>query len=239
MDSNVKTLIFDLDGTLCKSTKQISTEMYQVLDSLADRFDLWIVTGTTYERLCKQVPQALLSKMMGAYTCLGTSYYNSAGDKVHSHDAVFSTSLLYSLREVFDECNYPLKEKGITERNAMINFSVISRDSSDERRQMFADWDRDNHFREYVVGTLSKQFPEYNFAAGGMVSIDITVKGFDKAKILENDQIKTDILFFGDKCDTGGNDRPLAQAIVEQGIGSYHAVSSPEDTLTLLKKIRG
>lgn len=238
--SGVKTLIFDLDGTLCESTKPVNSEMYEVLNSLLDSYEIWITTGASFERVKHQVPDDLLLGMSGVYCCLGTECYNPQGKIVARFESDFPESLFKALEAVYKECEFPKKNSpAITKRNAMVNFATINRNSSDQLRAEFAAWDNKTQYRKRIIEYLKSQFPEFCFAAGGMVSIDITVKGYDKSTILDNPDVKSDILFFGDRCDKNGNDYPIAEKIMALGIGDYYHVKSPEHTLQMLKKIRG
>lgn len=234
-----RTLIFDLDGTLCKSTKVIETDMQDMLVSLIPEYSIWITTGAAYTSVQQQVPEDLLQSLTGVYCCLGTEYYNSDGIKEYGHKIEFPQDLFNSLRSFYNECKFDLKvEPTIICYNAMLNFSVLQKHAPDELRKQFKQWDIQTGFRAHIISVLSKRFPNFNFAAGGMVSIDITAKGFDKSLILASPDLKPDVIFFGDRCDEIGNDYSLAMAIDRLGIGTHHHVRDPEHTLSLLKKIR-
>ena len=238
--SNVSTLMFDLDGTLCDSKKVIKDETVEVLETLLDRFEGWITTGAAYDQVKKQVPQPLLSKFNGVYCCLGTECYNPEGIRILETGASFPRTLRSELLNVFANCEFTHKRSPtIITRNAMMNFSVLEENATDKMRQSFSDWDKETGFRETVAQKLSEKYETVNFALGGMVSIDITVRGYDKSAILKNDKVKTDILFFGDRCEPSGNDYPLCRKIKEMRYGDYVSVTSPEHTLEILKKIRG
>lgn len=241
---SVKSLIFDLDGTLCPSKKRVLPEIEQALIELSESHDLWIVTGATYDQIKAQVTEPLLSKFTGVYSCLGTQCYDSQGNKTFECTAEFPKSLYCDLENLYMSCEFPEKvEATITDRQAMLNYCVIGAEQTDELRAKFSEWDKQHRYREHVIDIMSQCYPDYEFAAGGMVSIDITQKGFDKSLILKNPDLKDDVLFFGDKCEPGGNDYPLVKAIEEQERGGSFNVFLPEGTLkllrTLLKKIRG
>ena len=238
--SDVSTLIFDLDGTLCESKKQIETNMSDLLEYLTAQYDIWITTGAAYSRVKTQISPELLSKFKGVYCCLGTECYDSYGICVLETGASFPKTIRSELLNIFANCNFPSKRSpAIITRNAMINFSVLEENASDKRRRHFADWDKETGFRSHVVSVLSEKYEGINFALGGMVSIDITVCGYDKSTILKNDKVKHNVLFFGDRCEPNGNDYPLCRRIKELECGDYVHVRSPEHTLELLKKIRG
>ena len=43
------------------------------------------------------------------------------------------------------------------------------------------------------------------------------------------------MVFFGDKCNPGGNDYPIANDIIQRECGTYHNVESPTQTLEILE----
>jgi phosphomannomutase len=237
--NNIRTIIFDLDGTLCKSTKVIETDMRDMLVSLIPDYSIWITTGASYASVQQQVPKELLNSLSGVYCCLGTEYYNSRGIKEYGHTVEFPKGIFDALRVVYNECKFDFKvEPTIIRYAAMLNFSVLQKHAPDELRKQFRQWDIHHGFREHAIGVLTERFPSFNFAAGGMVSIDITAKGFDKSLILASPDLKPNVVFFGDRCDKFGNDHSLVLAIDRLGIGTHHHVRGPEHTLSLLKKIR-
>ena len=44
------------------------------------------------------------------------------------------------------------------------------------------------------------------------------------------------MVFFGDKCNPGGNDYPIANDIIQRECGTYHNVKSHTQTLEILEK---
>ncbi|MBV36244.1 MAG: hypothetical protein CMP47_12475 [Rickettsiales bacterium] len=237
---NTRSLVFDLDGTLCTSKKRIGPEIEQALLTLSHNYDLWIVTGATYEQVKFQVPEHLLSEFTGVYCCLGTMSYDSQGNIKAEYATDFPDSMFNHLEQWANKCEFSNETKAtFNHRDAMVNFSVLSNPQTDCIRKEFEAWDSEEKYRDAVVDFMTRHYPEYAFAAGGMVSIDITRKGYDKSLILNDPDLKDDVLFFGDKCYPGGNDYALASAIIEHERGGYYNVCSPEETLEILKKIRG
>ena len=76
----------------------------------------------------------------------------------------------------------------------------------------------------------------YEIGIGGLTSINITKKGFDKEwgirEFLKfNSFSASKVLFFGDKLYPGGNDYPATKVV------DCVAVKNPEDTLEKLKEL--
>jgi phosphomannomutase len=118
----------------------------------------------------------------------------------------------------------------------MINVSPIGRNCTTEERNEFEAYDKIHKIRSQMVDVLKKEFPDYGltFSIGGQVSFDVFPTGWDKTYCLrhvEADKFK-EIHFFGDKTMKGGNDYEIYTH--ESVIG--HAVTSPKDTIRILKE---
>ena len=64
--------------------------------------------------------------------------------------------------------------------------------------------------------------------------MDISKKGCDKSQIVR-DFADGDVIFFGDRLDEYGNDRPLADALTKNKLGLVVEVKGWEDTWSKLK----
>jgi phosphomannomutase len=88
-----------------------------------------------------------------------------------------------------------------------------------------------------MVDTLAKEFHDYNlrFSIGGQISLDVFPQGWDKTYCLKHLKGEgfDEIHFFGDKTQPGENDFEIYTS--PEVIG--HAVSSPEDTASILKTL--
>ena len=60
LPSRFSSVIFDLDGTLCKSSFEIEDKMVNILQKIKNKYncDLAINGGGTYEKICKQLGNA-------------------------------------------------------------------------------------------------------------------------------------------------------------------------------------
>lgn len=85
----------------------------------------------------------------------------------------------------------------------MINVSPIGRNCSYDERIEFNKFDAENNIRVNLVKALKENFGDLNlsFAIGGMISIDIFPKGWDKTYCLRHVEHENfeEIHFFGDK----------------------------------------
>jgi hydroxymethylpyrimidine pyrophosphatase-like HAD family hydrolase len=99
----------------------------------------------------------------------------------------------------------------IEKRIGLINFSVVGRDCPQEVRDRYHKWDLKVKERETFCQIIEEKFPHIEASVGGQISIDIHSKGKNKAQVL--DEIDGEIVFFGDKCEPGGNDYPIVERL--------------------------
>ena len=122
----------------------------------------------------------------------------------------------------------------IENRGAQITFSALGQKAPVELKKA---WDptgkKKNLMRDYVAQLL----PDLEVRSGGSTSIDITIKGIDKAYGIESLIYLTrleaqDILFIGDRLDEGGNDYPVTKTEVV-----CLATTGPEETLRIIDSL--
>nr|CAD7459301.1 unnamed protein product [Timema tahoe] len=122
-------------------------------------------------------------------------------------------------------------------RTGLINVSPVGRSCSQDEREEFELFDKENKIREKFVKSLQAKFPDLGleFSIGGQISFDVYPKGWDKTYCLRhvhNEQFD-EIHFFGDKTSPGGNDHTIYND--PRTIG--HTVTSPEDTRKQLEEL--
>ena len=119
----------------------------------------------------------------------------------------------------------------------MINFSVVGRNAVGEQRSRYYEWDKLSCERLSIAERINNAFPSVSAQAGGETGIDIIPKGKDKRQVIEYMQGEK-VLFFGDRLDDGGNDKPLADALLlsDTSSESLH-VKSWNETWEMLKDI--
>lgn len=126
----------------------------------------------------------------------------------------------------------------VSYRTATLNWSPIGRDATSVDREAFARLDEKKNIRarlcESLRGALDDLgLADVEFALGGVTSIDIYPKGWDKTHALKHFSARP-IWFIGDKCDPGGNDHSLWSALASSG-GSF-STSGPEETIRILEE---
>jgi len=244
-----KILAFDLDDTLAITKSPISDRMAAVLSEVLENFDICIISGGKYELFQKQVISRLdigaqkLKRLHLMPTC-GTRYYRfdeSINDWAlqYAEDLTDDekTKIKVVLEEAAKQTGYwPENAAGevIEDRDSQITYSGLGQGATPEAKYA---WDPDGAKRMAIRAVALEKIPELEIRLGGTTSIDVTRKGIDKAhgmqKLIDATGVtKSDILFFGDKLQEGGNDYPVKAF----GIDSIE-VTRWEDTANCLESI--
>lgn len=239
-------MIFDMDGTLAVSKQRLDDEMIQVLINLLKRTKVAITSGGKWGQFLKQVvgpleeKNVLLNNLYIFPTCGGAFYWYKDGKWRVVYEHLLSSEqkekIMEAFKKTFKELGFeqPKKIYGeqIEERGTQITFSALGQDAPVSEK---AKWDPDLAKRKKMFPVLERFLPEFQIAFGGMTSIDINLKGINKAYALEQIEkylgIKiADMLYIGDMLELGGND----YVVVGTGIKTK-AVVDPEETKVFLK----
>ncbi len=124
----------------------------------------------------------------------------------------------------------------IENRLSQVTFSALGQKAGTEEKYA---WDPDTKKRQKIVARAKELAPEFDYEIGGTTSINAITPGMNKQfgmnKLLEQLKVsKSDILYFGDMTQPGGNDYP----VVQMGIDTI-TVRSHEDTAYALRGILG
>ena len=234
-----KSFIFDVDGTLTPNRGTIDAEFYFWLCNFADKHNVYLVTGSDKIKTIEQIGKGLYNKCRVVYQC--------AGNDVWIKDDNIKSGIIFSIPDIAEEyldrqLNYsdwvPNTGLHFDYRPGLLNFSIVGRNATLEQRKMYSEYDKQVKERSRIAQGFNERFPQYQAAVAGEIGIDITVKGCNKSQILKDfDEAGLyfeDIIFFGDKCEAGGNDYEIAEAVAFGG-GTAHQVKDWKDTWTKLK----
>lgn len=241
----MKAIIFDVDDTVCESTKPATIEMLDELAMLRNDLNLELVfiSGSTVEQICGQLEglrashhifggsgtQYSIRRANGNIECV---YYDELDydDKQMIKDALYDLVYTYNIVPITNHADQ------IQDRGTQITLSALGRNAPASSKREF---DPDCAKRILWAEYLKQKFPfmsKFSIRYGGTTSLDITKKNRDKMFgliqfCLNNGIDLEECLFFGDKLDPGGNDHCV--------VGSVLAVkvSSPEDTLSILRRL--
>eukprot|EP01089_Gocevia_fonbrunei_P016650 TRINITY_DN5223_c0_g1_i2.p1 TRINITY_DN5223_c0_g1~~TRINITY_DN5223_c0_g1_i2.p1 ORF type:complete len:122 (+),score=30.95 TRINITY_DN5223_c0_g1_i2:510-875(+) len=117
----------------------------------------------------------------------------------------------------------------------MLNASPVGRACSQEQRDEFYEFDKQNKVRGKLIEQLKIKCDGWGiqFSIGGQISVDIFPVGWDKTLCLENLVGFEKIYFFGDKTQPGENDYEIFAS--DKTIGNN--VTGPDHTIRLLKEL--
>lgn len=237
-------VLFDVDGTLSESRKQIKPDMVQAIKSLKQitNLDIGIVGGSNLTKQKEQLGDSLnLFKWIFSENGLvafkdGVLFHEkSIVDKLG--EELLQSFINFNLHYI-SELKIPKKRGTFIEfRTGMINLCPVGRNCSYAERLEFYQYDKKYQIREKYVEVLQKKFSHTNlkFSIGGQISIDVFPIGWDKTYCLQHisQEKYNTIYFFGDKTEKNGNDYEIYNHPSTIG----YKVSSPKDTLKFLQNL--
>ncbi|CAH2447561.1 Phosphomannomutase [Komagataella phaffii CBS 7435] len=239
-----KTLVlFDVDGTLTPARLTVSDEMRQTLKDLRKKVVIGFVGGSDLSKQVEQLGDTVLQDFDYCFSENGLTAYKE-GKKLASQSFInwigeekYNQLAKFILRYL-SELDLPIRRGTFIEfRNGMINVSPVGRNASTQERNDYEKFDKEHNIRTDMVAALKKEFSDLalTYSIGGQISFDVFPTGWDKTYCLQHvqDEGFETIHFFGDKAYKGGNDWEIYSD--ERTIG--HSVSSPEDTIRILKEL--
>lgn len=213
----------------------------------------YFVTGSNIEKTKEQMPTDILDLADGVFTCLGNElwisnnliYRRDIDMKLLSRSGDIPMNVI--LESHLDKSEFPLRTGNHLEYRdgGVLNFSIVGRNATHEERYQYSLWDKKTNERASIVAELKDMYPDFEFSAGGEISIDITKYGCNKSQILKDLRIAhgiKPIYFFGDKMTEDGNDYPLRSALEKETARSFTInrcfnVGNPEVTFATLNRL--
>jgi len=232
----MKKFIFDVDGTLTPSRKQIDGKFWAFFIQFCCRNDVYLVTGSDREKTLEQLGLDICYRARRVYNCSGSDAYERDVN-VYRDDWKLPKEVERFLEDELAYSCFPIRNGlHIEHRPGGVNFSILGRgkDPSDGRTE-YVKWDKERMERQDIADRLRNAFPNLSVALGGQTGIDIGPLGSDKSQILRDFSEDDELHFFGDRCEEGGNDHSLAKAVEKRGGLSYN-VETFKDTWKLLSK---
>ncbi|QKD79903.1 HAD hydrolase family protein [Actinomyces marmotae] len=249
---------FDLDDTLAPSKSAMPEPMAAALRSLLDVVPVCVISGGQIGQFRDQVlahlgaDDAELSRLHLMPTC-GTRYYayGASSDTARADDQdsraiegmpgwrlVYANDLSpQQIEEGFAVVEAEARRLGLWEertwgdiledRGSQITFSALGQEAPLDAKRA---WDPTGEKKGALRDAVAARLPGLEVRSGGSTSVDITLKGVDKAygmtRLAEVTGIPGErMLFVGDRLDPEGNDYP----VLALGI-PCHAVSGWEET---------
>jgi len=239
IDQNKICYIFDVDGTLTYPRSKMEPAFIREFAEWSYGRQLFIATGSDFEKTKQQVPKSILSLFQNIFCCMGNETRSSTGQLIEKSEFVIPDELDQDLQKILKESPYHNKTGNHIEfRTGMINFTTVGRNANKTERNNYNIWDNINKERQQIADYINKNYPTLNASVGGSISIDIIEEGRDKGQIvnyLEN-QGAMKVVFVGDRCFPGGNDWGVVRELKKSNLAfEWYQVADPKETLALLR----
>lgn len=244
----IKTLIFDLDGTLTESKSALTPEMGTVLARLLAQMPVAVMSGGSYAQFQKQLlggmpADANFKNLYLFPTSAAQCFVWKNGNWELQYSNPFTPEerdrVLHALDESLKETSLDapppqLWGKQTEDRGSQITWSALGQEAPIEEKKR---WDPDRTKRMPLQAALLRRLPNYAVRVNATNSIDITREGISKAygvrRLSEILSIPiADMLYIGDALFPGGND----EIVKEAGIATRQ-VSGPAETAEVIEKI--
>ena len=227
--------IFDVDGTLTPSRRQIEPDFLKFFLDFVDNHEVYLVTGSNREKTIEQIGIDLYHKVKRVYNCAGNDTYEGLHN-VYKNPWTIPDDALQFLQDELDYSQYSVRTgKHVELRPGCVNFSIVGRNANWDERDAYKEYDKRVNERIDIASRFNDRFPELHCFVGGETGVDISSTGSDKSQILRDFKEGDNIQFFGDRMDENGNDYPLAEAIRDRGWGRTYDV---EDYVHCWKLLR-
>ena len=233
----MKSYIFDVDGTLTPSRMMMNEAFRQYFLEFVQRNDVYLVTGSNKVMTFGQIGEQVYNSCKKVYQCQGNDVWIKDVNVKHTKVKI-PDSLNQLFEEFLKDSKFDIRTgRHIDHRGGLINFSIVGRNATREQRNEYKKWDLKTKERALLAQLIRESHEEWEPTVAGETGIDIVKHDMTKRQVLGDFDNLKDIVFFGDRCDEGGNDHDIALK-VKQGGGVVYSVDDWEETWNILKQIR-
>ena len=229
----MKKFIFDVDGTLTPSRKEIVHKFWAPFLIFCRHNDVYLVTGSDRQKTLEQLGLDICYTAKRVYNCSGSDVYERDVNVYRDDWELPKKVENFLIDELAYSC-FPIRNGlHIERRPGGVNFSILGRGKDPSvGRVEYMKWDKERLEREDIADRIRNQFPELTVALGGQTGLDIGPLGSDKSQILRDFSNDDQLYFFGDRTEKGGNDYTLSQSIKKMG-GVAYPVNTWKDTFKI------
>jgi phosphomannomutase len=234
--------IFDVDGTLTPSRVIIADEFREFFTKFCQQHDVYLVSGSDHEKTVEQLGKEITDDLVKrVYSCSGNSIWEN-GVEIYASPWTLPQLAFDHLSSVLANSKCPAKTGEHVEiRPGSVNFSTLGRNATRKQRSEYVAFDIATGERDHMVEIFNTCIGSKlgcTALIGGETGIDITKTAHVKSQIL-TDFVDRDVIFFGDRTAVGGNDYPLAAAILQRlrPNDAVFPVTSWRDTMFYLAQI--
>lgn len=224
--------LFDVDGTLSDPRQPMESDFAVFFGTWVQNNNVYLVSGSDLPKIKEQIPNNILKKCKGIFSCMGNEFWID-NKKIYENELKIPEEVENFLESKIVNSEFKYRKPPHFEyRTGMLNFSIVGRGASRPLRLYYNEWDEMKKERDQIVKEFNNLFNKkygIEVLAGGQISLDIQKIGKDKGQILDH-LTYDNYIFFGDKCEKGGNDYNLYTKSNEK----WH-VRSYKDTFKILK----
>ena len=251
--------LFDVDGTLTESRKLVQKTVIESLRELSFVTEIGFLTGSDLEFAKEQLWPIFADPDLNVnchiLPCNGTKYFipnpDSPGHFIEIHNnnmysklghekfqLIMKTIMKFQAEMAEMDHDIPFTGHHIQNRDSMINWSPIGRNTVDGDRKQFMSIDKlfgiRKQFHQRFLDTLQQHdIRDVLVKIAGDTSFDIFPDGWDKTYALKHfPECDWDVFFVGDRCSPSGNDWELFNHL--QPLGRSFETSGPEETVEIV-----
>ena len=171
----MKKFIFDVDGTLTPSRKQMDIGFSSEFLIFCCKYDTYLVTGSDKAKTVEQVGSDIYNRCKRVFNCSGSDIYDG-NNSVYKSKWKPSDKLISFLNDELDFSDFPIRTGDhIESRPGGINFSILGRgEGSMDGRDEYVKWDINTNERRDILARLNDNFPDLNVQIGGQTGLDIS-----------------------------------------------------------------
>lgn len=250
-------VLFDMDGTLTPPREKINNAVINSLKKLSAFAKIGIISGSDLEYIEEQCAAmfgigGVDITVVDLLPCNGTKFLkwkNNSYEVVHEAnmlDKIGKKTYKQILTKIFEwqaeitmlYPDLPFTGTFVQYRGSLLNWCPIGRIATLDQRKEWKKWDKDWSIRATYVEELTKFLDTLDanitVALGGSTSFDIYPEGWNKTYGLCHYD-GSDIFFVGDKCDPGGNDWHIYEAL--KPAERSWKTSGPDETIDIIERI--
>lgn len=225
--------VFDVDGTLTPSRGVMDPKFAAWFKEFAKTHTVCYATGSDKDKTVEQIGQEMFDLAEYSFNCAGNEVYQK-GQQIYKSDWVLSDDAWLWLEDELYKSQYPHRVgKHLEQRTGLLNFSIVGRNAKGLQRTEYCAWDRMTNERTHIARSFNHRFPDLQAQIGGETGIDIFPRGCDKSQVVK--YLTAPVKFYGDGMAPDGNDRPLADKILDNDLGECYTVTNWKHTWKLLK----
>lgn len=241
-------VFFDLDKTLALSKQPLTPEMAKLIAELLVRTNVAVISGGAIAQLREQVVNQLpagtpLEHLFILPTSGAALYAYTDGQWTPVYEEHLSDQQAQTIRTAIEtaidetgiiDANTPSYGERIEFRGSEVTLSALGQQAPINEKEA---WDADGAKKHMLRDAIAPMLPDFDVKIGGATSIDVTLKGINKAygvRMMSKhlSLLITDMLYIGDALYAGGND----EVVKETGIQTQQ-VADPEDTMHVIKEL--